>query len=112
MNARFWEYINGTAVKLTLRPGQVLRWRRYIATEEGYFVETQVWEYLSGFPVIECRSTYGGRDCDGQFNTYDVHRCSIPRLQGGASFADSPSIKFPPWITLLTRDHRAEAAGY
>lgn len=35
MNIRFWEFINGDHVKLTLQPGQRLAWDQFERTDEG-----------------------------------------------------------------------------
>lgn len=45
MNARFWIWLNGSWVKLTLQPGEIQRWHKYSRDEEGFSCESYQWTH-------------------------------------------------------------------
>ena len=114
-NARFWVYVNGTAVKLTLMPGQQLAHVEGGATDEGYSIETRVWEYDIDTLRVFATSHVRACDCDGPIEHYSQAACVANRenLQGGYSDPDY-TIAYPAWqqISASQRDHYAEAMGY
>jgi hypothetical protein len=68
-NARFWVFINGSHVKLTVKPDVILRWERYERTDEGYSFCGESWA-LSSDGLVVIRETFSdGRDCDGRLET-------------------------------------------
>ena len=110
---RFWEYVNGGWVKLTLAPGQTLRHASGGPTDEGYHVDRVVYQRaLDG--SVTCWWATEARDCDGRLD------------QGGAATLDriepaeaEPDMERPAgyraiWASGASwqRDHAAEAMGY
>lgn len=78
-NARFWEFINGDWVKLTLSPEKPLSWGYYSRTDEGYHAENHTWEMIDG-GVLRTSET-SGRDCDGRHGTDQRDFCSLENLR-------------------------------
>ena len=113
MTARWWEYINGDWVKLSLRPEHVLEWERHHRHEEGYTLEMCRWE-AEGTKVI--RTWYEeGRDCDGRLDRECVTWCPYSQLKSNRPTKDIPKeILRPNWqiMSKSQRDYAAEAAGY
>lgn len=110
-NARFWAYINGSFVKLTLKPNQELTWGHSEPTEEGFHAEGHEWEY-DGCNVYESIYT-DGRDCDGRLSSEGHYRWDMISIRPCFDQTrDDPST--PVWdrISASQRDYFAEAAGY
>jgi hypothetical protein len=121
LNARFWEFVNGDWVKLTLSPGQSLKWSAYIPDEEGY-------EYKEYYWIHKRHSIYNQqkiacRDCDGRLDRHYVYKCPITQLMGkqidAGIFGDSRTefekqVRLPKWAELKSwqRDYYAEEMGY
>lgn len=78
-NARFWEWINGGWVKLTLSPEKPLSWGYCIRTDEGYHAENHTWEMIDG-GVLRTSET-SERDCDGRHGTDQQEFCSLENLR-------------------------------
>lgn len=93
-NARFWEWINGGWVKITLRPGQSLSWYRRIRHEEGWSSEGIVWEHEIDF--VSRHATYDGRDCDGRLMQGFASECYIEDLQRYPAFVGD--VTRPPTV--------------
>jgi hypothetical protein len=55
-NARFWTKVNFGPVKLTLRPGQILRWGRHIQREDGWSSTKVTWRCWS-YPAEVVQTT-------------------------------------------------------
>lgn len=109
-NARFWTFINGDLVKLTLRPGQELHHSAGELHEEGFSRESHVWSH-EGNHVRE-ELTRDGRDCDGRYAHYADYVCPLDGLRTrwneyGKYFA-------PAWQEAHAEqyDEFAELAGY
>jgi len=100
-NARFSVDHAGSAVILTLRPGQSLSWGHYYNHEEGWSSEGCTWRYRDGKLHVEHDTD--GTDCDGRLSTHVELVADVP-----ASGA------FPHWdeVNSGQRDYAAEAAGY
>jgi len=82
-NARFWVFLHGSYVKLTLRPGQSLYhwWGR--PTDEGYEAEYERWTYetLSFQPgYIRRTIERDARDCDGRHGYSSELTCDLDKL--------------------------------
>lgn len=77
-NARFWTWINGAWVKITLRPGQSLEWNTFEYTDEGWAASDEVWEYEDGVIVNHMASS--GTDCDGRIDHYYSRFCHVDDL--------------------------------
>ena len=77
-NARFWVWINGGYVKITLQPGKSLEHHKRWTHDEGWSSETVRWSHE---PYGIYRRTWtDGRDCDGRLSTYDVDRARLSQL--------------------------------
>jgi len=123
MNARFWVYSNGSAVKITLRPGQALHHMVCGPTEEGWFRESTSWTLAEDEPIVYREWSIEGADCDGRHGDYGKDYCEISKLLSGNEpyIADESEIGawvgvvWPAWERLGARRHYdqyAEMAGY
>ncbi len=106
-NARFWEWINGDWVKLTLEPGQTLEWGAGSGDEEGWHAHGSQWSLCAGLVLVAAWTD--GADCDGRFSTETKYTCDVEYLRYRA---DAP--KVPMWenVECSQRDYAAEAMGY
>lgn len=122
-NARFWEYINGSLVKLTLRPGQRLHHSHSETTDEGWSAESKYWEYDADWSTVSFVSVSDGRDCDGYLSRTTEGQCWVVDLNSRPAFiGQNPdyedlyhdTIKLPNWEYDSARihDESAIAAGY
>lgn len=111
MNARFWVWLNGGWVKLTLRPDQSLSWGHYRTTDEGFESSSHEWSLITPYVIWEISTR--SRDCDGLLDRDVTLRCHVNHLNDVES-PDDPSRKLPDWdrASSSQRDHTAEAAGY
>jgi hypothetical protein len=111
-NARIWVWLNDAPAKITLKPGQTLRWNRAARTEEGWSSESHEWHWdLDGQQLVEQIDT-DGRDCDGRLST-SASYFTTPHLFQAHESPDV-SIRFPMWekISAHQRDYSAEAMRY
>jgi hypothetical protein len=110
-NARFWAYINGSQVKITLKPGQSLQWGKAYQTDEGWSSEDETWTYHEDG---EIQRSYGtdGYDCDGRLSRWFDGWTTLDELAAGFEF--EPGRHYPEWHgnCASQRDYQAEAAGY
>lgn len=129
-NARFWEFINSSWVKITLKPNQTMQ--HYVAhpTEEGWYSRHITWEHTG--ESVACQLTVMSRDCDGRLDRYNDFECQLPELQAREFWVqdqqDVARVPFweieselfeselllPCWIEshCSQRDYTAEAMGY
>jgi len=109
-NARFWVYINGAHVKLTLEPGQSLTHTGGGDCDEGYSWDMDTWTH-SGTEVVHDYTTES-RDCDGRYSRAGASVAPI----GSLAHRWNPYAKMwqPAWDqqTYSQRDHSAEESGY
>ena len=127
-NARFWAYVNGGPVKITLRPGQSLEHCEGGATDEGFHVEHVKWEYPDDEPIVYRIWCSDGRDCDGRLTHSGEDVCPVERLMKGnypyvtdGELGDPmirntyDGVRWPDWQEHKDRgvyDEYAVAAGY
>lgn len=106
---RFWDWINGGPVRLSLALGETLEWGGGAPDEEGYSAFAQTWRGIPG--GVFCEWSTWGRDCDGPHQSGGEAFCLVSRLGAGARGAEGG---WPAWqaTTEWQRDHYAEAAGY
>lgn len=115
-NARFWTFINGGPVKLTLRPGQSLSHSRFAHTDEGWSRESYTWTHHGD--RIESAWCEDGRDCDGQLTRRGTGFAQLDKLGENPAWPpDDPNmagVLWPEWEDVETsqRDEFAELAGY
>lgn len=77
--------------------------------DEGYH---RKWtQYTYDDAVIVCETETDSRDCDGRFQSSQVHECSIGDLR---AFLNPNNVPMPRWTERYSgqRDHAAEAMGY
>lgn len=108
-NARFWVFINDSPVKLTLRPGQTLRWCHSSPTEEGWSAEGYTYHHEGDRVTLE--HVTDGRDCDGRLRQIYVDFVSLDDLAAGNVFE---GIAYPKWESVegSVYDEYAQAANY
>jgi hypothetical protein len=118
-NARFWAYLNGGPVKITLRPGQVLNWTQGQRTDEGWSRSAETWSYdLDVLGIVERHWCEEGRDCDGllQRGGHDV--CCPVNLHVQPPYPEGDAVMegvlWPDWqeANRWQQDSEAEKAGY
>jgi hypothetical protein len=113
-NARFWTFLNGGWVKLTLPPGVCLTWWRGGPCDEGSYFQAIRWEHEDGVVVEEFDEW--GQDCDGRHSRYSSRSCPVTELRCvNYELSDEEAgISRPNWLTMNSsqRDYTAEAAGY
>jgi hypothetical protein len=107
--ARFWVFVNGDAVKLSLRKGQTLSYSVGCSTDEGWERTTYVWEFDGQF--VSEQYDWDGRDCDGRMSRSAEYVCHVEELPNGN---ETECAKYPLWKEAKSerRDFAAEAAGY
>jgi hypothetical protein len=120
LTARFWEWINGSWVKISLKPNESIRHYQGSNDEEGYSAEFNSWTN-EGHRVVSA-SRFEGRDCDGRMSRTVVSSCSPDRLQHLRAYQCEKfenhhrglPIMRPKWERESSRqfDQYAEAAGY
>jgi hypothetical protein len=108
-NARFWDYVNTSRVKLTLRPGQALTWSKWERTDEGWSSEGCTWSHDGA--GVRCQYGSDGVDCDGRLRQGGELYAPLAALHAGRTVDD---VTYPAWekVESWQRDYRAEAAGY
>jgi hypothetical protein len=108
VNVRFWEYCNGSPVRLTLKPGKSLRWWHGERHEEGWSSEGIVWTYTD--EDVRRQINTDGTDCDGRLSTHNVQRAELHQLNARTVEGTA----FPDWhmVEQSQRDYTAEAMGY
>lgn len=111
-DARFWTYLNGGLVKLTLHTGETLRWMQTRATEEGYSTTCETWEF-DGRIVYNACDSYDS-DCDGPHESHADYLCHVNDLHAGYAIHAQPGSHYPSWVrtNAYQRDVYAESMGY
>lgn len=112
-NVRWWDWVNGGYVKLTLRPGQTLRHHQSWDTDEGWASESNEWHYCDESGKVFNNNCTDGRDCDGRL-TRSCSSFFAVGLERCGNAADEDGIRYPMWERLRAsqRDYAAEAMGY
>lgn len=115
--ARFWEFINGTWVKLSLKVGQSVKHVHHSRDEEGYSLEVNRWTHAENGFVFNA-FFMEGTDCDGRVTRGGELRCHVEKLKARERVwhdpdPDAPKL-IPKWekVEAFNRDYSAEAAGY
>jgi hypothetical protein len=112
--ARFWEWVNGGWVKLTVRPGRRLLHIGGGRTDEGFQTVMNRWDVDEDGVTHEFAEN--GRDCDGYYSRGAEYFADRSQLRGVTITepTDPDVTHLPAWVTMdrHQRDHAAEAAGY
>jgi len=120
-NARFWVWENDGWIKLTLKPGQTLRWAKGGKCDEGFSIDYNEYEYDADDGVVLSRFTNESQDCDGRHSYYGDAECPISELQARPPEPADPEwgteeipVPRPEWrkVSASQRDYYAEAMGY
>lgn len=111
-NARFFAYINGAPVKITLRDGEAVEHTEGGPTEEGWSYTNHLWSFVDG--VLTCESATRALDCDGRIDHHHVMRCPQSQIRSGGIDDRHVGVVYPAWHVAKSgqRDYSAEAAGY
>lgn len=127
-NVRFWEWINGSWVKITLPHGKEVCWGKSWDNGEGWSYERRAYSYSDGYIYDEWET--GGTDCDGRCSQNGAYICKLDEIAIEPVYHDEPRpfqcgpvdwefngkhIMKPNWTKYRnTRcyDQFAEAAGY
>jgi len=112
-NAHIWRYYMGDTpgpVKITLKPGVLVRITTGGRTEEGYSYnqETLLWTGRT----LYVEDANQARDCDGRTDHYSLNKTTE---LGGNWDCDDDEVEYPSeWerVTSSQRDYSAEAMGY
>lgn len=116
---RFWRYHSDGYVKLTLHPGQVIRFICGGSHDEGYSFSVDEFRHVG--PYIELISTAWGRDCDGPRSDSVTSICNPSDLMINETYESywqepghDPAIRLPQWrsVESVTFDQFAEMSGY
>jgi len=114
-----WE--NDGWIKLTLKPGQTLRWAKGGKCDEGFSIDYNEYEYDADDGVVLSRFTNESQDCDGRHSYYGDAECPISELQARPPEPADPEwgteeipVPRPEWrkVSASQRDYYAEAMGY
>lgn len=119
-NARFWVYVNGSFVKITLRPGQQVEHVTGGPTDEGWTRDAQTWLYPDDESAVYRYWADEGQDCDGRHGNYGSSRCELSALKAGYApdgygcDLEHPEVVYPAWerVEASRYDQFAELAGY
>lgn len=119
-NARFWAYINGSFVKITLRPGEQIEHVTGGPTDEGWTRDATSWIYPAGECAVYRYWAIEGADCDGRHGNYGSNRCELADLRAGdapcfdGSETEHPEVVYPAWqrCEASQYDQFAELSGY
>jgi len=114
MKAKFWEYVNGGLVRITLAEDKPISWHESHSTDEGWSAESVTWS-LNGETVTR-EWINDGVDCDGRITNYGRDECHIDDLNA-REFQDyvTQRIDFiPAWrdVQHSQRDQFAELSNY
>lgn len=110
MNARFWIWWNDSWAKITLRPHQTISICHGGQTDEGFSVETEI--YQNDGSQVVCSIRHDSVDCDGpHWYCWDGF-CPFDQLKGHEADEHGPAR--PTWQreSSSQRDLYAEMANY
>jgi hypothetical protein len=114
--ARFWEYVTGGWVKISLRPNHARHWARGRDTEEGWSLEGMRW--VHGGDGVPRDWWEEGSDCDGRYSKGGTQVCPLADLAAREPYRHNEYDWTPPGLPewenadQWQRDYAAEAAGY
>lgn len=118
-NARFWEFLNGGWVKITLRPDQRVTVYSGGPCDEGYHWKRESWTHEGDH--VAYRWATDSKDCDGRYQDDGKLCCALADLRArDALDPELPDATIAPhrWLPVWGRarrsfrDFTAEAAGY
>ena len=90
-NAHFWAFINGDAVRITLKPGQEIRHYQAWRHEEGCWSSIdETWHFDGSTVLYTCCD---GTDCDGRLS----YHAPLSDLAACRSIGLDPPVMFAQW---------------
>jgi len=107
---RFWVYTT-SPIRITLQAGQALHHSAGGSTDEGWWLESNIWSF-DGHRVTNVWCS-AGRDCDGCLTRHG--ETSFHARDAAAGYREeSEGIAYPLWSDARSsqRDEYAEASGY
>lgn len=106
---RFWTFLNGSPVKISVKPNRFFSWHKYERTEEGFSSSSISWEWREN--AVEQNTVTRCRDCDGPARFENTYLLTYDRVKAGNFYE---GIQYPEWTKILERqeDYFAEMAGY
>ena len=113
---RFWTFENDDWVRLSLAPGQSVRWSTGGPDEEGWSARGSVW-FHAGDRIVR-RWWSDGCDCDGRLQRGGSDQAALTELAAEPAYRNpvfrGRAIYRPEWVEIdrEQRDFYAEAAGY
>jgi hypothetical protein len=112
-NIRFWTWLNGGLVKLTLKPDERIVHYHRAPTEEGFHGEGHEFFYDAGGERLLNMMLTEGRDCDGYTSYSSIWECSFDQLKARPCECDG-SVFIPNWkrIKASVYDQFAAMSGY
>ena len=113
--ARFFAWINGGWVKITLNPGESFTHETGGPDEEGWSRNSTTWTY-DGW-CVHREYTSEGRDCDGRHASGGEDFCDVNNLTAYVDEYDPEMPHLPKWerdsqSRDWNYDQYAEMAGY
>ena len=120
MTARFWQWINGGWVKLSIAPGCGLHHATGGRTDEGWSSECSAWWVDAEQPdTVWSSHDSDGVDCDGRLSRSATFCCRVDQLDANDLDHLDPAERdgvpgVPAWerAHASQRDYAAEAMGY
>lgn len=121
-NVRFFDYFNGSFVKITLKPGQILRHYEAHDTEEGWDSNETIYQYDGD--RVTCETINDGTDCDGRLTRHATYTMDgltsreVEREQSALEYRygvkSSDHYPVANWKEIANgqRDYTAESMGY
>ena len=106
---RFWTFVNGSPVKISVKPNKFCSWYKYERTEEGFSTTSISWEWREN--AVEQNTAIRARDCDGPVTFEDRYLLTADRVKAGNLYE---GIRYPEWKKMCEcqQDLYAERAGY
>jgi hypothetical protein len=114
--ARFWDWVGGSMVRISLQDGEVRRWSKGGTTDEGWSSEILEWRREGS--VVYFESVIDGRDCDGRLCETSKYQCSLDNLATrevkGEGLGLDGDYLLPTWERVggEVYDEYARMAGY
>lgn len=96
-NARLWVFWNDAFTKITLKPGQTVKFSRFARDEEGHSTSGAAYHHEGD--RLTALSGFSGRDCDGPISESHEQECAIADLRRHRVADNWPPCEAP--FTLL-----------
>jgi hypothetical protein len=110
-NVRFYDFINGSPVRITLQPGKSLSHSEFQPTDEGYSRISNTWTHMG--ERVYCETHTDSRDCDGRYSSDVLSVFNISEAAAGFHDVEA-GVRLPKWVNVdaRQRDYTAESMNY